>query len=36
MRTVHYLIAKCGAAGFTFVWNFVVRRQFLFAQHRAA
>jgi putative flippase GtrA len=33
---VHYLIAKCGAAGFTFVWNFVARRQFLFAQRRAA
>ena len=27
---VHYLIAKCGAAGFTFVWNFAARRQFLF------
>jgi putative flippase GtrA len=33
---VHYLIAKCGAAGLTFVWNFVARRQFLFAQRRAA
>jgi putative flippase GtrA len=33
---VHYLIAKCGAAGFTFVWNFVARRQFLFTQRRAA
>ena len=33
---VHYLIAKCGAAGFTFVWNFVARRQFLFAQRGAA
>ena len=32
----HYLIAKCGAAGFTFVWNFVARRQFLFAQRRTA
>jgi len=31
---VHYLIAKCGAAGFTFVWNFLVRRQFLFVKHR--
>jgi putative flippase GtrA len=31
---VHYLIAKCGAAGFTFVWNFVARRQFLFVQRR--
>jgi putative flippase GtrA len=33
---VHYLIAKCGAAGFTFVWNFLARRQFLFARRRAA
>ena len=33
---VHYLIAKCGASGLTFVWNFVARRQFLFAQRRAA
>ena len=33
---VHYLIAKCCAAGFTFVWNFVARRQFLFAQRGAA
>jgi putative flippase GtrA len=32
----HYLIAKCGAAGFTFVWNFVARRQLLFARRRAA
>jgi putative flippase GtrA len=32
----HYLIAKCGAAGFTFVWNFVARRQVLFTQRRAA
>jgi putative flippase GtrA len=32
---VHYLIAKCGAASFTFVWNFVARRQLLFVQrHR--
>jgi putative flippase GtrA len=29
---LHYLIAKCGAAGFTFLWNFVARRQFLFVQ----
>jgi putative flippase GtrA len=28
----HYLIAKCGAAGLTFVWNFVARRQFLFVR----
>ena len=31
---LHYLIAKCGAAGFTFVWNFVARRQFLFVERR--
>jgi putative flippase GtrA len=29
---LHYLIAKCGAAAITFVWNFAVRRQFLFVQ----
>ena len=29
---MHYLVAKCGAAGFTFVWNFAARRQFLFVQ----
>ena len=33
---LHYLIAKCGAAGITFVWNFVARRQLLFVQRRAA
>ena len=33
---LHYLIAKCGAAGFTFVWNFVARRQFLFVQRHKA
>ena len=33
--SVHYLFAKCGAAGFTFVWNFVARRRFLFARRRA-
>jgi putative flippase GtrA len=32
---LHYLIAKCGAAGFTFVWNFVARRQLLFVRRRA-
>jgi len=32
---VHYLIAKCGAAGFTFAWNFLARRQLLFVKHRA-
>jgi putative flippase GtrA len=31
---LHYLVAKVGAAGFTFVWNFVARRQFLFVQRR--
>jgi putative flippase GtrA len=29
---LHYLVAKCGAAGFTFLWNFVARRQFLFVR----
>jgi putative flippase GtrA len=29
---LHYLIAKCGAAALTFVWNFAARRQFLFVQ----
>jgi putative flippase GtrA len=33
---VHYLIAKCGAASFTFVWNFVARRQYLFVRRRTA
>lgn len=32
---VHYLVAKCGAAGRTFVWNFLARRQVLFVKHRA-
>jgi putative flippase GtrA len=32
---LHYLIAKCGAAGFTFIWNFVARRQMLFVQRGA-
>jgi putative flippase GtrA len=31
---LHYLIAKCGAAGFTFLWNFVARRQLLFVKRR--
>lgn len=26
----YYLIAKCGAAGVTFLWNFLSRRQLLF------
>jgi putative flippase GtrA len=29
---LHYLIAKCVAAGFTFTCNFVARRQILFVQ----
>jgi len=33
---LHYLIAKCGAAAFTFVWNFLARRQFLFVQRHTA
>lgn len=33
---VHYLIAKCGAAGFTFVWNFAARRQLLFVRRRTS
>jgi hypothetical protein len=30
---MHYLIAKCTAAIFTFTCNFVLRRQILFARH---
>jgi putative flippase GtrA len=33
---VHYLLAKCGAAGFTLIWNFAARRQLLFVRRRAA
>jgi putative flippase GtrA len=33
---LHYLLAKCGAGGFTFVWNFSARRYFLFAKRGAA
>jgi putative flippase GtrA len=29
---LHYLIAKCGSAVFTFIWNFLARRQFLFVE----
>ena len=29
---LQYLIAKCVAAAFTFVWNFTARRQMLFIQ----
>jgi putative flippase GtrA len=32
---LHYLIAKCGAASFTFAWNFVARRQLLFVPRRS-
>jgi putative flippase GtrA len=28
--SVNYLVAKCVAAGFTFAWGFLVRRQLLF------
>jgi putative flippase GtrA len=30
---LHYLLAKCVAAGFTFMCNFFVRRQILFVRH---
>jgi putative flippase GtrA len=30
---LHYLLAKCVAAGFTFMCNFVARRQILFVSH---
>jgi putative flippase GtrA len=30
---LHYLLAKCVAAGFTFMCNFVARRQILFVRH---
>jgi putative flippase GtrA len=33
---LHYLIAKCVAAGFTFIWNFAARRQLLFVPPRAS
>jgi putative flippase GtrA len=33
---LHYLIAKCGAAGFTFIWNFAARRQLLFVRRSAS
>jgi putative flippase GtrA len=29
---LHFLIAKCAAAGVTFIWNFVARRQLLFVR----
>jgi putative flippase GtrA len=31
---MHYLVAKLGAAGFTFLWNYVARRQLLFVPRR--
>jgi putative flippase GtrA len=33
---LHYLVAKCGSAVFTFLWNYLARRQFLFLQRREA
>jgi len=30
---LHYLLAKCVAAGFTFCCNFIARRQLLFVRH---
>ena len=30
---LHYLLAKCFAAGFTFLCNFIARRQILFVRH---
>jgi putative flippase GtrA len=33
---VYYLVAKCIAAGFTFICNFVSRRQLLFVQRSSA
>jgi putative flippase GtrA len=30
---LHFLLAKCVAAGFTFVCNFIARRQILFVVH---
>ncbi len=30
---LHYLFAKCVAAGFTFICNFIARRQILFVRH---
>jgi len=32
---LHYLIAKCVAAGFTFTCNFIARRQLLFVRRTA-
>jgi putative flippase GtrA len=33
---LHYIIAKCVAAGFTFTCNFVARRQMLFVRRSVA
>jgi len=33
---LHYLLAKCVAAGFTFLCNFLVRRQLLFVRFDSA
>ena len=33
---LHYLLAKCVAAGFTFICNFITRRQLLFLQRLGA
>ena len=33
---MHYLIAKFGAAAFTFAWNFAARRQLLFVRRRTS
>jgi putative flippase GtrA len=33
---LHYLIAKFGSASFTFLWNFLARRQYLFVQRHAS
>ncbi len=32
---LHYLVAKCTAAGFTFTCNFIARRQLLFVRRTA-
>jgi putative flippase GtrA len=32
---LHYLVSKCGAAGFTFTWNYLARRQLLFVRRRS-
>jgi putative flippase GtrA len=33
---LHYLIAKCVAAGFTFLCNFIARRRILFVRYSSA